>query len=103
MSLELLTEHRLQFLSLRGGCKGSSDSTPVKMPQCWKSHVAAHMPGDILTETEFPSEPMERIEQREIRKQQLDSRFLGYWVRAARNNTLPDKLAAHKTRDNLAM
>ena len=35
----LLTEHHLEFLSLKGGCKGSSESTFVKMPHCWKSHV----------------------------------------------------------------
>ena len=27
----LLTEHRLEFLSLKGGCTGSSESTLVKM------------------------------------------------------------------------
>ena len=37
------TEYRLKFLSLKGGCTGSSESTPVKIPHCWKSHVAAHM------------------------------------------------------------
>ena len=41
MSVELLTEHYLEFLSLKGGCTGSSESTLVKMPHCWKSHVAA--------------------------------------------------------------
>ena len=39
---KLLTEHNLEFLSIKGGCKGSSESTLVKMPHCWKSHVAAH-------------------------------------------------------------
>ena len=33
---------------------------------------------DILTATEFPSEPMDQNEQKEIRKHQLDDRFLGY-------------------------
>ena len=43
MSVKLLTEHNsLAFLSLIGGCTGSSESTLVKMPHCWKSHVAAH-------------------------------------------------------------
>ena len=42
MSVKLLTEHRLEFLSLKGGCRGSSESTHVKMPHCWKSHVLAH-------------------------------------------------------------
>ena len=39
MSVKLLTEHHLRFLSLKGGCTGSSESTLVKMPHCWKSHV----------------------------------------------------------------
>ena len=43
MSVKLLTEHRLEFLSLTGGCTGSSESTLVKMPYCWKSHVTAHI------------------------------------------------------------
>ena len=30
-----------EFLSLKGGCTASSDSTLVKMPRCWKSHVVA--------------------------------------------------------------
>ena len=42
MSVKLLTEHHLVFLSLKGGCTGSSESTLVKMPHCWKSHVTAH-------------------------------------------------------------
>ena len=44
MSGKLLTEHHLEFLSLTGGCTGSSESTLVKMPHCWKSHAAAHLP-----------------------------------------------------------
>ena len=43
MSFKLLIGHRLEFLSLKWGCKGSSESTLVKMPHCWKSHVAVHM------------------------------------------------------------
>ena len=42
-SVELLTEHHLEFLRLIGGCTGSSESTHVKIPHCWKSHVTAHM------------------------------------------------------------
>ena len=41
MIVKLLTEHYLEFLSLKGGCRGSSESTHVKMPHCWKSHVVA--------------------------------------------------------------
>ena len=43
MSVKLLTEHHLEFLCLTGGCTGSYESTHVKMPDCWKSHVAAHI------------------------------------------------------------
>ena len=43
MSVKLLTEHNLEFLSLKGGCTGSSESTLVKMSNCWKSHAAAHI------------------------------------------------------------
>ena len=41
MSVKLLTEHHLEFLSLKGGYTGSSESTLDKMPHCWKSHVTA--------------------------------------------------------------
>ena len=41
MIVKLLTEHHLEFLSLNGGCRGSSESTHVKMPHCWKSHALA--------------------------------------------------------------
>ena len=43
MSVELLTEHHLEFLSLIGGYRDFSDSTLVKMPHCWKSRVTAHL------------------------------------------------------------
>ena len=43
MIVKLLTEHHLEFLSSKVGCTGSSESTLVKMPHCWKSHVTAHM------------------------------------------------------------
>ena len=43
MIVELLTEHHLEFLSLKGGCKGSSESTLVKMPHYWNSRALAHM------------------------------------------------------------
>ena len=43
MIVKLLTEHHLEFLSLKGGCRGSSESTLVKMPHCWKSQALAHM------------------------------------------------------------
>ena len=43
MSVKLLTEHHLEFLSLKGGCTGSYESTLVKMAHCWKSHVTAQI------------------------------------------------------------
>ena len=43
MSVKLLTEHYLEFLSLKRGCTGSSESIHVKMTHCWKAHVAAHI------------------------------------------------------------
>ena len=43
MIVKLLTEHHLEFLSLKGGCRGSSDSTLVKMSNCWKSYATAHL------------------------------------------------------------
>ena len=42
MIVKPLTEHYLEFLSLKGGCRGSSESTRVKMPHCWKSHALAY-------------------------------------------------------------
>ena len=41
MIVKLLIEHHLEFLSLKGGCRGSSKSTHVKMPHFWKAHAAA--------------------------------------------------------------
>ena len=55
MIVKLLTEHYLEFLSLKEGCRGSSESTLVKTSNCWKSHAAAQI---ILT---------------------LFDRFSGYW------------------------
>ena len=43
MSVKLLAEQRSEFLSLKGDCTGSSESTLVKIPHCWKSHVPAHI------------------------------------------------------------
>ena len=43
MIVRLLTEHHLEFLSLKGGCTGSSESTHVKIPHCLKSHALAQI------------------------------------------------------------
>ena len=49
MRVKLLTEHHLRFLSLKGGCTGWSESTPVKMPHCWKLRVTAHFVTNMLS------------------------------------------------------
>ena len=49
---KLLTEHHLEFLSLKGGYTGSPESTHVKMLHCWKSHVTAYMDFE-LTRLEY--------------------------------------------------
>ena len=43
MIVKLLTEHLLEFLSLKEGCTGSPESTHVKMPHCWKYHATAQI------------------------------------------------------------
>ena len=47
MTVKLLTEQHLEFLCLTGGCAGSSKSTLVKMPYCWKSLSTAHIKNAI--------------------------------------------------------
>ena len=47
MIVKLLTEHHLEFLTLKGGCRGSSESTLVKMSNRSKSHAVAYL-ADIL-------------------------------------------------------
>ena len=58
MSVKLLTEHLLEVLRLKGGCEGSSESTFVKMSNCWKSHAAAHI-STIEKLSGVPSDMME--------------------------------------------
>ena len=43
MIVQLLTEYHMEFLSLKGGCRGLSESSLVKISKCWKSHAAAHI------------------------------------------------------------
>ena len=43
MILKQLTEHHLEFLSLKGGCRGPCESTLVKKSNCWKSHATAQL------------------------------------------------------------
>ena len=42
MTVNLLTEHHFEFLGLKVGCTGSSESIHVKIQHRWKPHVAAH-------------------------------------------------------------
>ena len=44
MSVKLLTEHRLEFVSLKGGCTGSSESTLVKMSHCVAAQFKIYWP-----------------------------------------------------------
>ena len=41
--IKLQTEHHFKFLSSKGGWTGSYESTLVKTPHCWKSHVTAQI------------------------------------------------------------
>ena len=43
IGVKLLAEHHLDFLSFKRVCTGLSESTPVKLPHCWKSRVTAHI------------------------------------------------------------
>ena len=43
MIVKLLTEHHLEFLRLKEGCRGSSESTQVNMRYCWKAHALAQL------------------------------------------------------------
>ena len=50
MIAKLLTEHHLEFLSLKVGCRGSSESTLVKMQHCLKSHALAQIGNSWINE-----------------------------------------------------
>ena len=60
MVVKLLTQHHLESLSLKGGCRGSSESTHAKMPHCWKSNALAHIARmmSTLIETGLRSSPV---------------------------------------------
>ena len=42
-----MTEHQLEFLSLKGGCICSSMSIHAKMPHCWNSYVSVLIPNQL--------------------------------------------------------
>ena len=43
MNVKLLTEQHTEFLSVKGSCTGSSESTLVKMPHCVKSRHGSNV------------------------------------------------------------
>ena len=43
MIVKLLSEHHLEFLTLKGESRDSSVSTFVNLPHCLKSHVMAQL------------------------------------------------------------
>ena len=51
MTVKPLAVQHLEFLSLRGGCTGSSASNHVNMPHCEKSHVVAYI-SETVSETQ---------------------------------------------------
>ena len=51
MSVKLLTEHHLEFISLKGGCTGSPESTLVKMPH---SRLGITCHGSNVTPNQCP-------------------------------------------------
>ena len=43
MNVKLLTEHHFEIPALKGGFTSSSESTFVKLPHSWKSHIMGHI------------------------------------------------------------
>ena len=56
MVVKLLTEYRLEFLSLKRICTGWSESKHVKMPHCWKSHALAQFLKSAYKTVSYSSE-----------------------------------------------
>ena len=54
MTVTLLTEHLLEFLSFKGSCTGSPESTLVKIPHCWKSHIEGNEAYNNMQVNTFP-------------------------------------------------
>ena len=61
--VKLLTGHHLEFLSLKGGCTGSSESIHVKTPHCWKSYIAAQLCRSWF-EHDLIANPLDRFSRR---------------------------------------
>ena len=77
MSVKLLAENHLEFLSLKVGCTGSSESTLVKMSHCWKSHAVAHLSNSFsvfllqvwlgrMVSTIFPHFPARKLDSKGV-------------------------------------
>ena len=67
MSVKQLAEHNLEFLSLKGGCTSSSESTLVMMSHCSKSHAAAQFYDSFAV-----SDPDRILEKRKRKSAALD-------------------------------
>ena len=52
--LKLMNEHDWEFLSLTRDCPGSSESTLVNMPHCWKSHATVQIISPACSPTNLP-------------------------------------------------
>ena len=90
MTVKLLTDHHLEFVSLKGGCTGSSESTLVKMPHCWKSHLCVIQPvGDDTEDCRIELEPrsgvLEPREEKSITVHYIAIRTVGVHVMEIRN------------------
>ena len=70
LSVKLLTEHHLEFLSLKGGCTGSSESSLVKMPHFWKLHVTAHI---MLTRLDLITEGKRTVQSSKLIPQHIST------------------------------
>ena len=55
LTVKLLTEHHLEFLSLKGGFTDSSESTFVKMSNCWNSHATPQIANSVDSDQTAPS------------------------------------------------
>ena len=77
MRVKLLTEHHLEFLSLKGGCTDSSDSALVKMPHFWKSHVVARIMSTVIYFS--PIKNPKDFQRNESRERQSDLLFVFFF------------------------
>ena len=86
MFVKLLTDNHLEFLSLKGGCRGSTYSTLVKMSNCWISRVAAQ----LSCVSGYPTVPPFRcIIQEGLLSVTSESMCTKYWLTAC--SSLPRK------------